>query len=111
MWTEGKELSHVALCYYDGFETEDSIEVVGTVSRSTVRTKKLHDGTYCLYMPSAHIYRGIGCIAESMFLGNDGILPTTKFEIVREAVGLARFYRDGTLLYEDDEMIGKLADR
>jgi len=105
VWTEGKELSHVKLCYYDGFDTDDEMEVVGTVTKSTVKMKRLCDGTHCLYMPTANLYRGIGCITGSMFLGHEGILTTTLFEVVREPIGLTRFYRDGVLLYENNEVI------
>jgi len=40
----------------------------------------------------------------------ESILPTTLLEVVRDPVGLARYYRDGVLLYEDQDLIGKLAN-
>jgi len=40
----------------------------------------------------------------------ESILPTTLFEVVRDSVELPRYYRDGFLLYEDQDLIGKLAN-
>lgn len=108
VWTQGKELLHVTMCNYDGYDSGDKIESFGTVSQSTVKQKKLLDGSYHLYMPSANLYQGIGCATGSMFLIESGLQPTTLFEVVREPVGLARFYRDGKLLYEDQELIDLL---
>lgn len=105
VWTDGKELSYVQYCMHS---PNDLMDTLGIVSPSTVRVKTLLDGTDCLYMPSAKLYRGIGFVNTGLHHVLPGILPTMLFEIKREPVGIARFYRDGKLLYEDKEMLDLL---
>lgn len=104
VWTEGALIQRVSLTTFgEDSSYEDQMETFGTVDSTSVENVKMADGSYCLYMPSAGLYRGIGTEEGGLFPDVNAIRPTTSFEIVCEPIYLKRFWRNGVLLYENDK--------
>lgn len=94
VWTIGLEL------YRDMNIYGDEQERMGVVSANTVDKVVLLDGKEYLYIPSAEIYRGIGKVNDSLF-PYIGVLSPSMFEVHVQPIGVARFWRNGNLIYEN----------
>lgn len=116
VWTEGKELYRTIYCWHRAdnvyeSEHEDEMEYLGTVTADSVEYRTLLDGKKYMYMPKSKMYRGIGTVEKSIFYDESGYVPTMTFEMYEEEIGLARFSRGGTLIYEDQELLNMVSDK
>lgn len=116
VWTEGKELYRVTDCWHQEYrvqetEQEDGTQYLGTVSTDSIEYRTLLDGKDYMYIPYSKTYRGIGSTEGVLFSNPPELVPTCMFPMYIEAVGLARFSRCGTVIYEDQELLYKVSDK
>lgn len=110
VWDEGKKLYTTHGFYYNNENgtSESTLDMFGTVSKDSVELRQLADGKNYMYMPSANLYRGIGRTDGKLFNIPCEIRITGYVEFEVDAVGLAQFYRNGQLIYENKELMNKV---